>query len=334
MVFTTSGSTLGQTDGQTDVNGRHRIRSIVHSVKRSRPRTVPLLAIAVGWILALSVQTAIDFDRSPFLTLTDQAAIAQKPAPDFPLKPHPLPPTLAQWHDAKQTGDYFDQVKPVPVGYLVWTHVPVTVYVQPSTQEELANPFRARRSQAWITAVTQAVQEWSPYLPLKIVAEPDGVDIAVWRTPPPIQLDAEDSPPSTAPAPTVPTPTAPPPADGSGQPLRQPHPRLQTGRVRSAVTRYQIYAQGLPNAASAPSRPVLAQRFTIQLRPDQAPDYLQAAARHELGHALGIWGHSQSPTDVMYFSQVRHPPPISPRDLNTLKRVYEQPTRLGWPLSD
>ena len=35
-------------------------------------------------------------------------------------------------------------------------------------------------------------------------------------------------------------------------------------------------------------------------------------------------------TDVLYFSQVRNPPAISARDVNTLKRVYEQPTRLGW----
>jgi predicted Zn-dependent protease len=34
----------------------------------------------------------------------------------------------------------------------------------------------------------------------------------------------------------------------------------------------------------------------------------------------------------MYFSQVREPPPISARDINTLKRIYQQPTRLGWPV--
>jgi predicted Zn-dependent protease len=33
---------------------------------------------------------------------------------------------------------------------------------------------------------------------------------------------------------------------------------------------------------------------------------------------------------VPYFSQVRNPPPISPRDVNTLKRIYQQPTSLGW----
>jgi len=72
--------------------------------------------------------------------------------------------------------------------------------------------------------------------------------------------------------------------------------------------------------------------MTIYIRPDQAIEYLQAAARHELGHALGIWGHSPQPTDALYASQVRNPAKISARDLNTLKRVYEQPTRLGWEM--
>ena len=51
---------------------------------------------------------------------------------------------------------------------------------------------------------------------------------------------------------------------------------------------------------------------------------------HEIGHALGIWGHSPEVTDALYFAQVRQPPLISARDVNTRKRVYAQPTRLGW----
>lgn len=91
-------------------------------------------------------------------------------------------------------------------------------------------------------------------------------------------------------------------------------------RARSAQTSYQLYTKS--NS--------LYHRFTILLSPSQTGEYLIAAARHELGHALGIWGHSQLQSDALYFSQVRNPPPISPRDVNTLKKIYQQATRLGW----
>ncbi|ALF53127.1 peptidase [Nostoc piscinale CENA21] len=93
-------------------------------------------------------------------------------------------------------------------------------------------------------------------------------------------------------------------------------------RARSALTTYQFYTKNN----------VLLHRFTILLSPSQTGNYVVAAARHELGHALGIWGHSPSQTDALYFSQVRNPPTISDRDVNTLKRVYQQPTSLGWNL--
>ncbi|NEO61497.1 MAG: peptidase, partial [Moorea sp. SIO4G2] len=103
-------------------------------------------------------------------------------------------------------------------------------------------------------------------------------------------------------------------------------------RARSAVTRYEFY---LGQSIRAPEQIVdnlLLHKFTILLSPEQSIDYTLATARHELGHALGIWGHSPLKTDALYFSQVRNPPRISARDINTLKRIYEQPTRLGWPL--
>lgn len=100
-------------------------------------------------------------------------------------------------------------------------------------------------------------------------------------------------------------------------------PPLEPGnlRARSAETRYQLYRD---------ESGVLSHRFVIWLSPTQVGKYLPAAARHEFGHALGIWGHSPVATDVMYFSQVAEPPRISARDINTLKLIYLQPTRLGW----
>ncbi|MBW4477113.1 MAG: peptidase [Tolypothrix brevis GSE-NOS-MK-07-07A] len=103
-------------------------------------------------------------------------------------------------------------------------------------------------------------------------------------------------------------------------PALQKSPNSNIPRARSAQTTYELYT----------NNKILSHRFTILLSPTQTGNYLTAAARHEFGHALGIWGHSPIQSDALYFSQVRNPPPISTRDVNTLKRVYEQPTSLGW----
>jgi len=207
-------------------------------------------------------------------------------------RPHPLPLPLDRWRDRDNAGDYFDQIQPVSVGYLVWSRFPVTVYVEPLKSGEQPDSFSGTRSQVWINAVTTAVQEWNQYLPLKLVSQPETADIQVWRSAPPLQLERRSD----------------------------SFPRL--GRVRAAETRFHL--------STSSTSSTLAHRFTILLRPDQAPLYTLATARHELGHAIGLWGHSQQPTDALYFAQVRQPPSISARDVNTLKRIYEQPTQLGW----
>jgi predicted Zn-dependent protease len=194
-------------------------------------------------------------------------------------KPHDLPQTLAQWNEAKTVGDYFDQVRPVKVGALVWSNLPIRVYIEPAPTGTLMKP------EVWQTAISQAVKEWQPYLSLKLVNAASEADIRVSASSPPQKHGA---------------------------------------RVRSAETSYELYVG---------EHQTLAHRVAVRIRPSQTSQYLTAAARHELGHALGIWGHSLNPTDVMYFAQVRTPPGISARDINTLKRVYLQPTKLGWPVS-
>lgn len=101
-----------------------------------------------------------------------------------------------------------------------------------------------------------------------------------------------------------------------------PNQRSQ-GRIRSAETRYKLYVDDQNR---------LSHRCMVQVRANQTETYIAAAVRHEIGHALGIWGHSSLVSDALYFAQVRTPAPISARDMNTLKRVYQQPTRLGWPV--
>lgn len=231
------------------------------------------------------------------LSASNRAAIdllaqtASVPNPSPVLKAHPLPLALARWNKADQ-GDYFDQIAPTEVGYLVWSQFPIRIYIEPTAPSTI-HSFEATKQREWVEAAVQAVQEWNVYLPLTIVDTPEGADITVWRSTPTLRISGSSDKPQL--------------------------------RARTAETRYEIFLQTRPDQPS-----VLYHRFSILLRPNQAATYLLATARHELGHALGIWGHSSQKTDTLYFSQVRQPPPISPRDINTLKRIYEQPTQLGW----
>jgi predicted Zn-dependent protease len=213
---------------------------------------------------------------------------------------HPLPTTLAQWQDTTGAGDYFSDIKLTPVGYLVWSHFPVKIYVE-RPKDAAASLASVQHFQQWVEAVLLAVREWSGYLALEIVTQPEGADILILRDRPPLRAS-----------------------------LNRETGKIEIPRARSAETRYEFYLRQGTNT----SKEILSQRFTIHLSPHQSSNYTLATARHELGHALGIWGHSPSEIDTMYFSQVRNPPQISVRDINTLKRIYQQPTRLGWPLSE
>lgn len=208
------------------------------------------------------------------------------------LKAHPLPPTLSQWQDPSHSGDYFSEINTTPAGYLVWSDFPIAVYVQTAENND------SDRARKWVEAILKAIQEWNVYLPLQVVNAPENADIKIWRSRPPLQATRN---PKTG--------------------------RLELPRARTAETRYEFYLRKSPNSPT-----VLSQRFNIFIGDNQAPDYILPSIRHELGHALGIWGHSPLETDALYFSQVRNSPPISVRDINTLKRIYEQPTRLGWEL--
>jgi predicted Zn-dependent protease len=192
------------------------------------------------------------------------------------------------------------------------------VYVQPPTDADNTSSFTAKRAQTWVKAVQSAIQDWTPYLPLQRIEQATGADITIWRSTPPLRVNYGGDRNST---------------ETSSNSKPEGKPALPTLRARSAETQFELYTRNAGTASAAPNS-LLAHRMTIYIRPDQSFDHLQAAARHELGHALGIWGHSPNPTDTMYFSQVRNPAQVSVRDINTLKRIYEQPTRLGWPMAN
>jgi predicted Zn-dependent protease len=212
--------------------------------------------------------------RTPGINVREILPLAQS---------HPLPSSLALWQDLDDQGDYFAQVRSTSIGYLIWSHFPIRVYIEPAPA---STPLNAQ-AQLWVDAVIAAMRSWQTFLPIEQTDVPETADIAIWRKAPPLTVE---------------------------------HPRAQT-----ASSNYEVFVDRPPGGL-----PILSHHFTILLTPNQPELYTEATARHELGHALGIWGHSSLETDALYFAQVRCPPPISVRDINTLRRIYQQPTRLGW----
>jgi len=206
---------------------------------------------------------------------------------------HPLPEFLVKWQDPSSSGDYFEQIELTPLGYLVWSEFPVKIYVEQSQSRE--HTAANQRFQQWTAAVKKAIAEWNDYVPLAEIVERETADIIVLRS----------------------------------QPEREVKLNPDTGlydipRAIAAQTNYEFYLTKNPA--------VIAMRMTVQVSPNFTGVSLLATIRHELGHALGIWGHSPEATDALYFSQVSDPPGISTRDINTLKKIYQQPTRLGWEI--
>ena len=212
------------------------------------------------------------------------------------LQSHPLPVSLAQWENTDTQGDYFTSIKTAPVGYLVWSQFPIKIYVEQPT-DKLDDSANSARFQQWITEVQKAIAQWQPYLPLQQVTQPELADITIFR----LSVDRTAK-------------------------LNPETGLYDIPRAITAQTTYQFYIEESTN--------ILAHKMTIKISPDLSQVATLAAARHELGHSLGIWGHSDRTSDALYFSQVRNTPQISPRDINTLKKIYQQPTRLGWKINN
>ncbi|BAU64510.1 hypothetical protein STA3757_18820 [Stanieria sp. NIES-3757] len=250
--------------------------------------SLTLLAIATSLTIIIAAQLNLAAIFAP-----ESQYLAQNQLP--PLKAHPLPSALVSWSDRDHQGDYFEQIKTTPLGYLIWSEFPIKVYLQKPLNHQNSTAERVRFAQ-WVEAIRKAVAEWSIYLPLLEVENPQQADILIKRSQPSREFK-----------------------------LNRATGQYEIPRASTAQTNYEFYLK--------PGNPaILAHRMKIEISPDLSKLSTLAATRHELGHALGIWGHSNQETDALYFSQVKNPPRISVRDLNTLKKIYQQPTKLGWSI--
>ncbi len=213
-----------------------------------------------------------------------------------PLQIHPLPLSLANWQFDEAVGDYFSAIESTPLGYLIWSEFPIKVYLEQPTEASVLSAS-GQRQHRWLEAVSQALEEWNLYLPLLVVDNSDLADIIILRSSPPLDVTIN---PETG--------------------------LFDLPRASSAQTSYDFYL-------TSDDPPKLSHKMTIEIKPGQSFDSILGAARHEIGHGLGIWGHSPEENDTMFFSQTRDIASISPRDINTLKKIYLQPTQLGWKLS-
>jgi predicted Zn-dependent protease len=223
----------------------------------------------------------------------NQTKLIAQTPPLPPLKAHPLPEILEKWQDKDNLGDYFSEITPSSFGYLIWSQFPVKVYADHPLSSD---PTLAseKRFQQWTNAVLKTFEEWKNYFPLVLVETPENADIVILRSPPPLGSKID---PETG--------------------------KLIIPRARTAQTTYEFKI----------NQGILTHQMILRISPQLGELSVLSASRHEFGHALGIWGHSPLETDALYFSQVRNAPPISPRDINTLKKIYQQPTHLGWKIS-
>ncbi|MEO0405845.1 MAG: hypothetical protein AAF289_00690, partial [Cyanobacteria bacterium P01_A01_bin.135] len=97
-------------------------------------------------------------------------------------RPHPLPDSLTSACQAPAPS-YFEAIRGVPVGYLLWTQFPIRLSVEPLTNAHEAQVTR------WQEAVASAVADWNQYLPIAVTGGSDA-DIRLRPVMPPLRRSA------------------------------------------------------------------------------------------------------------------------------------------------
>ncbi|OUX72704.1 MAG: peptidase [Synechococcus sp. TMED90] len=110
---------------------------------------------------------------------------------------------------------------------------------------------------------------------------------------------------------------------------RRPPLRQLSGGWRASNGRSLLQVLEVKRA----DRTLLEPRVTVLVSPELRASSLRATALHELGHAFGLWGHSDNPADAM--APVQGASPVlepSADDRLTLEWIRRQPTGFGQPL--